>query len=117
MACFLTPTAAAIITASIKKKVSPKYHLEWLNTMLWGGVLMLVVDHIISGEITIFPPFLTALKNPADIPVMLREIVTVGGAMTITVIIAWAAMVLVANFFERRIKNKSEGVVNNNLLQ
>jgi uncharacterized membrane protein len=108
MACFLTPTAAAIITASIKKKVSPKYHLEWLNTMLWGGVLMLIVDHIISGEVTIFPPFLTALKSPADIPVMLREIATVGGTMTAAVIIVWAIMVLAANFAERRIKNKSE---------
>ncbi|HCU22005.1 MAG TPA: hypothetical protein DF698_03775 [Candidatus Atribacteria bacterium] len=97
MACFLAPTAAAIITTSIRKKVSPKYHLEWLNAMFWGGVIMLAVEHVTHGEVVFYPPFLTAMQNPADIPVMLQEIATIGGAMTITIIAVWAIIVLVAN--------------------
>lgn len=97
MACFLAPATAAIITTSIKKKIAPKYHLEWLNTMLWGGVIMLVIEHIAHGEVVLYPPFLTSMQNPADIPVMLQEIATIGGAMTVTIISVWAIMVLVAN--------------------
>ncbi|MBU3979508.1 hypothetical protein KJ980_03040 [Patescibacteria group bacterium] len=97
MACFLAPATAAIITTSIKKKIAPKYHLEWLNTMLWGGVIMLAVEHITHGEVVLYPPFLTAMQNPADIPVMLQEIAIIGGAMTITIIAVWTIMILVAN--------------------
>lgn len=105
MACFLAPAAAAIITTSIKKKINPKYHLEWLMLMLWGGVVMLIVDHVASGELVFYPPFLTAMKNPADIPVMLQEIFTIGGSMTLAIIIVWAIMVYVANKAENA-KNK-----------
>lgn len=97
MACFLAPTAAAIITTVIKKKISPKYHPDWLIAMLWGGVIMLAVEHIAHGEVVLYPPFLTAMQNPADIPVMLQELATVGGAMTIAIVLVWAVMVLVAN--------------------
>jgi hypothetical protein len=97
MACFIAPAAIAIITTSLKKKIAPKYHLEWLNTMLWGGVIMLVVDHIANGEIVAYPPFLTAMKNPAGISVLLREVITVGGAMTIAIVAVWAIMVAIAN--------------------
>jgi hypothetical protein len=97
MACFLAPTTAAIITTSMRKKISSKYHLEWLNAMLWGGVAMLIVEHIAHGEVVLFPPFLTAMKNPSDTPVMLKEIATIGVAMTIAIFAVWAVMVLVAN--------------------
>ncbi len=97
MACFLAPATAAIITTSIKKKITPKYHLEWLNNMLWGGVVMLAVEHIAHGEVVLYPPFLTAMKNPADIPVMLQEIATIGTTMTVAIILVWTIIVLVAN--------------------
>jgi hypothetical protein len=97
MACLLAPAAVAIVTTSIRKKIDPKYHLNWLNTMLWGGVATLTVEHVAHGEIVPYPPFLTAMQNPADIPVMLGEIVTIGTAMTIAIFIVWAMMVFVAN--------------------
>ena len=97
MACFLAPATAALITTSIKKKISPKYHIEWLNAMLWGGVVMLAVEHLTHGEIVPYPPFLTAMQNPADIPVMLQELATIGGAMTIAIVAVWIVMILVAN--------------------
>ena len=65
--------------------------------MLWGGVAMLIIEHIAHGEVVLFPPFLTAMKNPADIPIMLKEIATIGTTMTIAIFAVWAVMVLVAN--------------------
>ena len=97
MACFLAPATAAIITTSVRKKIAPKYHLEWLNIMLWGGVIMLAVEHIAHGELVLYPPFLTAMQNSADIPVMLQELVTIGGTMTIVIVLVWTIMVLAAN--------------------
>ena len=79
MTCFLAPTAAVIITTAIRKKINPKYHLDWLIKMFWGGVIVLVIEHIYHGEITS--------------GYILEEIVTVGIAMTIAVIIVWAMMV------------------------
>lgn len=97
MACLIAPATAAIITTIIRKKVPQKYHLDWLMGMLWGGTIMLIVDHFISGEIVLYPPFLTAMKNPADTIVMLKEIAITGGLMTATIFIIWMVMVLVAN--------------------
>jgi len=107
MACFIAPMTVAVITASTKKKVDPKYHLEWLNTMLWGGVIMLIVEHVAHGEVVPFPPFLTAMNNPADIPVMLGEIATIGTAMSLAIIATWAVMVVVANKAEKMLTNKT----------
>lgn len=93
MACFTAPAAAAIVAHGIKKKINPKYHLDWLITMFWGGVAMLAIEHISSGEIVFHFPFLTAMQNPQDMVVMLKEIVTVGGSMTLAITALWAVMV------------------------
>lgn len=106
MACFLAPIAAAIITTSIKKKIPSKYHPEWLNAMLWGGAVMLAVEHVTHGEIVPFPPFITAMQNPADTQVMLSELATVGGAMTLAIVTVWAVMIFAASKMTRR--NQSE---------
>ena len=110
MACFLVPAGEAIITTVVQKvvekrekktvNISPKWsrRLSWLNIMLWGGTLMLAIDHLISGEVTFYPPFLTALNSPADTAVMLREMATVGVAMAAAVTAVWGIMVLVAEF-------------------
>jgi hypothetical protein len=75
--------------------------LGWLNKMLWGGALMLAIDHIIGGEIIARPPFLTALQNPGDTAVMLREMATVGVAMAAAVTLVWGIMVLIAEVKSR----------------
>lgn len=106
MACFLAPTTTAIVTSGLKKKIDPKYHLDWLNTMLWGGAAMLIIEHIVHGEVVFYPPFLTAMKNPADIPVMLKEIATVGVGMTIAIFAVWVIMVVVANKITEISRNK-----------
>jgi hypothetical protein len=90
MACFIAPTTAAIITTSLRKKIPAKYHMEWLIMLLWGGTIMLIVDHIISGELVAYPPFLTA--NPSK---MIPEILTTGVIMTVSVICIWLVMLFI----------------------
>ncbi|MCK5460925.1 hypothetical protein KAI58_02990 [Candidatus Gracilibacteria bacterium] len=106
MACFLAPTTVAIVTTSLRKKIPQKYHIEWLNTMIWGGVAMLTIEHIAHGEIVLFPPFLTAMETPSEIPMMLKEIATIGTAMTIAIFFVWIIMVLVANTLEKMHEKK-----------
>jgi hypothetical protein len=90
MACFLAPTTAAIVTTVIRKKIPAGYHINWLLMMLWGGVLMLLVDHVISGELVPYPPFLTA-----GIDKIVPEVIAVGIPMTIIVFAAWIVMIAV----------------------
>lgn len=106
MACFLAPTMAVIITTSIRKKIPQKYHIEWLNAMLWGGIVMLIIEHIAHGEIILFPPFLTAMENSADIFLMFKEIATVGMAMIVAIFVVWIIMVLVVNAVARTREKK-----------
>jgi hypothetical protein len=58
--------------------------------MLWGGSLMLIVDHIINGEVTYIYPFFTALESEGGAIVMLREMLTVGVPMSVLVTAVWA---------------------------
>ncbi|MFA6027871.1 MAG: hypothetical protein WC752_03015 [Patescibacteria group bacterium] len=111
MACFIAPAAAAIVATSMKKKVPAKYHVEWLLTMLWGGVVMLIVDHVASGEVTVYPPFITAMKSPEDTLVMLKEIATIGVAMTIAVFIFWISLVFMANYITK-LREKKIKIIN-----
>lgn len=104
MACFLAPTAAAIAASSIRKKVPAKYHIDWLIFMLWGGVVMFAIEHIIKGEITFYPPFLTAMKDSASFYAMLKEIVQIGVPMTIAVFVVWILLVLTVNNMHKILK-------------
>ena len=99
MACFLVPTAAAIVTTAIGKKVPEKYHLNWLNSMLWGGVAMLAVEHIAHGEIVLYPPFLTA-----GLLEVLPEMLRVGVPMTLAIFLIWGIMVAVAAIMSKKVK-------------
>lgn len=114
MACVIVPMGQAIVTTIIQKVVeknekksgvphsettgiSWSRKLGWLNKMLWGGTILLVFEHVWHGEIVPWPPFLTAMNNPADLASMLHEIATVGTSMSILVTIAWGIMVLIAD--------------------
>ena len=64
-------------------------HVPALEKMLWGGTVMLVVDHIINGEVTWRYPFFTALTEVGGAEVMLREMLTVGLPMSLVVTALW----------------------------
>lgn len=105
MSCFVAPLVQAIATSAIRKHRSGDIaradaspflrHLPALEKMLWGGCLMLIVDHIINGELTWVFPFFTALGEPGGGNVMLREILTVGVPMCLVLTAAWVVYVLV----------------------
>ncbi|MDR1710715.1 MAG: hypothetical protein LBR58_02470 [Propionibacteriaceae bacterium] len=104
MACFLVPTAAALVATAVKGKVPEKggsvswrTKFTWLLTMMWGGALLLALEHIWHGEVVFAPPFLTAMASAEQTSVMLQEVGTVGVGMAVIVLLAWAAMVLVAD--------------------
>jgi hypothetical protein len=86
----------AIITTIFGKKIPQKYHIEWLNLLLWGGSLMLAIEHYAHGEIVPFFPFLTAaIEGPDAINVMLMEMMEVGGAMTLAIVGMWILILAV----------------------
>ena len=121
MACFLVPTAEAIITTAVKivvkKKESGKVSendrisfsekLGWLNGMLWGGSGLLAFEHLWHGEISPFFPFLTAASDPADTAEMLHEMATSGSAMAVLVTLVWAGIVLVSGKINNRVEQKA----------
>ncbi|MBN2065187.1 MAG: hypothetical protein JW771_00065 [Candidatus Thermoplasmatota archaeon] len=101
MACFIAPMSLAIVTTIFRKKIPESLKIGWLNVMIWGGVVMLAVEHIAHGEVVPFPPFLTAMQTPAEIPMMLQEMATVGGTMTIAIVFIWLVMVAISQKLPR----------------
>ena len=133
MACFLVPTAEAIVTTVITKaakeekkdltdvsvesgveapekpaKMSFVRKLRWLSNMLWGGAVLLCFEHLWHGEVVPFPPFLTAASDPADTAVMLHEMSTVGVCMAVLITAVWVGMVIVSNVIEKRAESEIE---------
>ncbi len=70
--------------------------------MLWGGVILLAIEHIWHGEVVPWPPFLTAMENPADIPTMLHEMATIGVSMAVIITLTWIVMVALASILPER---------------
>jgi len=97
MACFIAPMSIGIVTTIFRKKLPENLKIGWLNMMIWGGAIMLAVEHIAHEEIVLYPPFLTAMQTPAEIPAMLQEMAVVGGTMTIAIFSIWAIMVYIYN--------------------
>ena len=110
MSCFVVPLVQAAVTSTIRKSNEKNNrsdhsaftrHLPALEKMLWGGSAMLIVDHIINGELTWRFPFFTALENAGGGAVMLREMLTVGVPMSLAITAIWTVYALVK---ERRKK-------------
>jgi hypothetical protein len=100
MSCFVVPLVEAIVVSACRKRAVQSAHPVWrelpaLEKMLWGGTLMLVVDHVINGELTWRFPFFTALGLEGGGAVMLREMLTVGVPMALVLTAAWVVWALV----------------------
>ena len=104
MCCFLVPLTEAIATSAYRKinekslehtESALKRNVPALEKMLWGGTLMLMVDHAINGELSLSFPFFTALTAEGGFAVMLHEMLTVGVPMALVLTAAWAIYALV----------------------
>ena len=78
--CFLVPLTQAVVTTVYRvcNKQTNSFvgrNLKTLELMLWGGSIMLVVDHIINGEFFAWNPM---------------ELLTLGLPMSIAVTAIWA---------------------------
>ena len=128
MACFLVPTAEAIVSAvatqvaknseqkdltkidhesvteapEVPHKMPFSRKLRWLTNMLLGGAVLLCFEHLWHGEVVPFPPFLTAAADPGETAVMLHEMSTVGVCMALLITAVWIGMVIVTNIIENR---------------
>jgi len=130
MACFLVPTAEAIIVTIVTKATKTKRpaapeaemgngdtvikahipfvrKLNWLTNLLWGGSALLAFEHVWHGEVVPWFPFLTAANNPQDTAAMLHEMSTVGVSMAAVVTVVWACMLIVSNAMEKRVLNNA----------
>ena len=80
MACFIVPLTQAVAT-TIYRKVTKQTdtfvgrNLKTLEQMLWGGSVMLLIDHLVNGELFAWN---------------LREVLTIGVPMSVVVTAVWA---------------------------
>ncbi len=127
MACFLVGGGEAIVVTAarsavkkheIKKGVidengkqvtDPAEHgicwtrkITWLMNMLWGGTILLLIEHIWHGEVVPWFPFFTAMATPEGTLEMLHEIATVGVAMAALVTVVWFGITLIADYAVKR---------------
>ena len=125
MACFTVSAVAAIGVAIARhivkhhenklviegKEVAPEKFgsdtkwskkLAYLELVLGSGSLVLAGEHIFHGEVTPFPPFITAMANAEDTATMWQEIGTIGVGMLAILVIAWLAGVLLVDYFKYR---------------
>ena len=97
MACFVVPLVEAAVVTACRKWGKPQgalgRQLPALEKMLWGGSVMLIVDHILNGELMWRFPFFTAAAT-AGWGEVLREMLTVGVPMSVVLTLAWAVYAL-----------------------
>ncbi len=112
MACFLLPLSLAVILSIVQRLVrglASRIRLGLLNAMLWGGAILLIIEHLWHGEVVPWPPFLTAMSNPSEIPVMIHEISVTGSTMTASIVGIWSLILLTQSTYIRNIKSKVLG--------
>lgn len=92
-----TALAAGLPAAGSRGGISWSRKLSWLTNLLWGGVFLLLIEHMWHGEVVPWFPFLTAMNSPEETVVMLREIAIVGTAMCLVVTAVWYIATVVAD--------------------
>ncbi|MEM3397205.1 MAG: hypothetical protein QW620_06910 [Thermoplasmata archaeon] len=97
MGCFLVPTAVGFIVLLIAVLGRKRFSSVWnariagLNLMLWGGALMLAVEHYAHQEIVPYFPFLTRGMDE-----VVPELLAVGVPMTLVIFAAWGILVVLS---------------------
>lgn len=127
MACFLVSAAEAVIVkvaetgakkseeAAIAEgkpvdtnKIPMSRKLSWLTSMLAGGAVLLMFEHVWHGEVTPFFPFLTAMSDPADMQEMFFEMATTGVGMALSVTAVWGCICAAADHLVKKPVDEAE---------
>ncbi|WP_297701512.1 hypothetical protein [uncultured Fibrobacter sp.] len=120
MCCFVVPMAEAVVTTiatlvlqqtdksksesrNLEDEVSgapqPFYKsLRLLARMLWLVTGVLIIDHVMNGELMWSYPFFTAATSPEGVSEMVREMSTVGVAMSAFITSVWAVMIIARKY-------------------
>ena len=101
MACFLVPMILAVTTSIMQKTargLAERLKLWILNALLWGGSILLALEHAWHEEIVPWPPFLTAMTSLTGIQIMLHEMATIGVAMTAAIMLTWATILMISRY-------------------
>ena len=116
MACFTVPLAEAVVISAVEKfalchaddkgavssKIaSIKEKLSWLKKMLYGGSFLLAIEHLYHGEISLLPPFLTAMSTPEELPEVFHEMATVGVGMAVLVTSVWGIITMFSGLVKK----------------
>lgn len=104
MACFLVPLILAAATTVLQltvRNMAEKLRLWILDAFLWGGAILLGVEHVWRGEVVPWPPFLTAMSSPTEIPPMLHEMAVVGTTMSVAAFTVWGAILAISRYSTR----------------
>lgn len=130
MACFLIPTAEAVVASVAVKALEKKERslntasdalgtesgrlpfsrkLKWLTRLLWGGAALLAFEHVWHGEVVPWFPFLTNASTPESASEMLHEMGTAGVGMAVLVTVIWLGMLAVSRVIEKRTGSASDG--------
>ena len=122
MGCIVAPAAeAAVLTIASKiaekkeiksegldyeceGRIAWSTKLKWLTKLQWGGTALLALEHVWHGEISPVFPFLTAMNNPADMDVLIREIAVNGVGMAALTTLIWSGMLIYASKAEKSVK-------------
>ncbi len=85
MSCYIVPLVEAAVVSACRKRAlrssSPLLQeLPALEKMLWGGSVMLIVDHAINGELFAWTPL---------------EMLKVGVPMALAITLVWVIYALV----------------------
>ena len=98
MACFVVPLVQAVATSALRKWGRKDgfvgRNIKSLELMLWGGSVLLIVDHIINGELMWKFPFFTAVANGGSWETVLHEMLTVGVPMSVALTLVWLVYAL-----------------------
>ena len=92
----ITTLVAAIIATTSYYLLNKKYKLGFLSLMLWGGTVMILVDHILGYEGGAF------LEMETD--GLIQNGIILGILMLIPVLAIW----LIALFLSKVTKNKND---------
>ena len=103
-ALIVTGGAIAVIGDRVGSRVGKKKlslfglrprHTSVIVTIVTG---VLIIDHVMNGELMWSYPFFTAATSPEGVSEMVREMSTVGVAMSAFITSVWAVMIIARKY-------------------